>query len=153
MSGGEKARLALAKIMLTPSNVLILDEPGNHLSISAKEMLEEALQNFDGTLLLVSHDRYLISQVATQIVAVEDKELVLYDGDYKSYMEKNSELNEKLRARFIPGVSEIKNAPKIVIEGPIQTVEKKSKRKKNFGGSGINSGKTKEMNAKRWSKR
>lgn len=153
LSGGEKARLALAKIMLTPSNVLILDEPGNHLSISAKEMLEEALQNFDGTLLLVSHDRYLISQVATQIVAVEDRELILYDGDYKSYMEKNAELKKRLQSRFIPGVSEIKNAPKIVASEPMEMLEKKTKRKKNFGGSGVQSGKTKEMNAKRWNKR
>lgn len=153
LSGGEKARLALAKIMLKPSNVLILDEPGNHLSISAKEMLEEALQHFDGTLLLVSHDRYLISQVATQIVAIEDKQLVLYDGDYKSYMEKNQDLMQKLQARFIPGVAEIKNAPKIVVEQPVEAIEKKMKRKKNFGGSGVQSGKTKEMNAKRWNKR
>lgn len=153
LSGGEKARLALAKMMMEPSNVLVLDEPGNHLSISAKEMLEEALQNFDGTLLLVSHDRYLISQVATQILAVEDQELVLYDGDYKSYMEKNAELREKLQARFIPGVAEIKNAPKIVIEEPTDMMEKKQKRKRNFGGSGINSGKSKEMNAKRWNRR
>lgn len=152
LSGGEKARLALAKIMLEPSNVLVLDEPGNHLSVSAKEMLEEALQQFDGTLLLVSHDRYLISQVATQIVAVEDKQLELYDGDYKSYMEKNDELKERVQARFIPGVAEIKNAPKIVIEEPVDLIEKKGKRKKNFGGSGVQSGKTKEMNAKRWNR-
>lgn len=152
LSGGEKARLALAKIMLEPANVLVLDEPGNHLSISAKEMLEEALQHFDGTLLIVSHDRYLISQVATQIVAVEDGELVLYDGDYKSYMEKNAELRARLQARFIPGVAEIKSAPRIVVEEPAQLLDKKQKRKKNFGGSGINSGKTKEMNAKRWSR-
>ncbi|KAI0563600.1 ABC transporter [Gracilaria domingensis] len=150
LSGGEKARLALAKIMLEPANVLVLDEPGNHLSISAKEMLEEALQHFQGTLLLVSHDRYLISQVATQILAVEDKSLVLYDGDYKAYMEKHQELREKLQARFIPGVSEIKSAPKIVVEEPLKMSNKKEKRKKNFGGSGIHSGKTKEMNAKRW---
>lgn len=152
LSGGEKARLALAKIMLEPANVLVLDEPGNHLSISAKEMLEEALQHFDGTLLLVSHDRYLISQVATQILAVEDQELVLYDGDYKSYMEKNAELREKLQARFIPGVAEIKNAPKIATEELNEVLDKKQKRKRNFGGSGINSGKTKEMNAKRWNR-
>ena len=152
LSGGEKARLALAKIMMEPANVLVLDEPGNHLSISAKEMLEEALQHFEGTLLLVSHDRYLISQVATQIVAVEDQELVLYDGDYKSYMERNQDLKARLQARFIPGIAEIKSAPKVVLEEPIASVEKKQKRKKNFGGSGINSGKTKEMNAKRWNK-
>lgn len=152
LSGGEKARLALAKIMMEPANVLVLDEPGNHLSISAKEMLEEALQHFDGTLLLVSHDRYLISQVATQILAVEERDLVLYDGDYKSYMEKNASLKEKLTARFIPGVAEIKNAPKVVVEEAVDMVGKKEKRKKNFGGSGINSGKTKEMNAKRWNR-
>lgn len=152
LSGGEKARLALAKIMLEPANVLVLDEPGNHLSISAKEMLEEALQHFDGTLLLVSHDRYLISQVATQILAVEDKSLVLYDGDYKSYMEKHHELREKLQARFIPGVSEIRSAPKVVIEDPVEVTDRKQKRKKNYGGSGVRSGKTKEMNAKRWNR-
>ena len=152
LSGGEKARLALAKIMLEPANVLVLDEPGNHLSISAKEMLEEALQHFDGTLLLVSHDRYLISQVATGILAVEDSDLVLYDGDYKSYMEKNEDLKERLQARFIPGVAEIKNAPKILLEEPVEAVGKKQKRKKNFGGSGVQSGRTKEMNAKRWNK-
>lgn len=153
LSGGEKARLALAKIMLEPSNVLVLDEPGNHLSISAKEMLEEALQQFDGTLLLVSHDRYLISQVATQIVAVEDRQLELYDGDYKSYMEKNQELKERVQARFIPGVAEIKSAPKVVIEEPMALVDKKVKRKRSFGGNGVQSGKTKEMNAKRWNRR
>lgn len=152
LSGGEKARLALAKIMLEPANVLVLDEPGNHLSISAKEMLEEALQHFDGTLLLVSHDRYLISQVATQILAVEDKSLVLYDGDYKSYMEKHHELREKLQARFIPGVSEIRSAPKVVIEEPVEIMDRKQKRKKSYGGSGVRSGKTKEMNAKRWNR-
>lgn len=152
LSGGEKARLALAKIMLEPANVLILDEPGNHLSISAKEMLEEALQHFDGTLLLVSHDRYLISQVATQILAVEDRQLVLYDGDYKSYMEKNAELRDRLQARFIPGVAEIKSAPKIAVEEPTDLVDKKQKRKKNFGGSGVGSGRPKEMNAKRWNR-
>ncbi len=152
LSGGEKARLALAKIMLKPANVLVLDEPGNHLSLSAKEMLEEALQHFDGTLLIVSHDRYLLSQVATQIVAVEDQELVLHDGDYKSYMEKNADLREKLKARFIPGVAEIKSAPKIVVETPFEVIDKKEKRKKKFGGSGIASGRTKEMNAKRWKK-
>lgn len=152
LSGGEKARLALAKIMLEPANVLVLDEPGNHLSISAKEMLEDALQHFDGTLIIVSHDRYLLSQVATQIVAIENQELVLHDGDYKSYMEQNKELFDKLRARFIPGIAEIKSAPKIVSEEPVLAVDKKVKRKKSFGGSGIKSGKVKEMNAKRWKK-
>lgn len=152
LSGGEKARLALAKIMLKPANVLVLDEPGNHLSISAKEMLEEALQHFDGTLLIVSHDRYLLSQVATQIVAVEDNDLVLYDGDYKAFMEKNDDFCEKMRARGIPGVCEIKSAPKVFATVPADGADKKDKRKKKFGGSGVGSGRVKEMNAKRWKK-
>jgi len=152
LSGGEKARLALAKIMLEPANVLVFDEPSNHLDIEAKEMLEEALQHYDGTLLVVSHDRYFVSQVATQILAVEDEDLVLYDGDYKSYMEKNDDLRERVEERYIKGVTGIKSAPKVTFEEPPQLAFKKAKRKKNFGGSGVQSGKSKEMNAKRWNK-
>lgn len=152
LSGGEKARLALAKIMLEPANILVFDEPSNHLDIEAKEMLEEALQHYDGTLLVVSHDRYFVSQVATQILAVENEDLVLYDGDYKSYMEKNQSLREQVEGRYIKGVTGIKSAPRVVMEEPPQVAHKKAKRKKNFGGSGVQSGKSKEMNAKRWNK-
>ncbi len=98
LSGGEKARLALAKMLLQPANLLILDEPTNHLDIPAKEMLENALQNYDGTALIVSHDRYFISQVANKIVEIRNGELRVYQGDYHYYLDKLAE--EKERARL-----------------------------------------------------
>ncbi len=87
LSGGEKARLALAKMLLGANNFLILDEPTNHLDIPAKETLEDALKHFDGTVIVVSHDRYFISQVATKIVEIKDGQLVLYHGNYNYYLE------------------------------------------------------------------
>ena len=91
LSGGEKARLALALMLLTPCNLLVLDEPTNHLDIPAKQMLEDALMAYEGAALLVSHDRYFISRVANRIVELRDGELVMYRGDYNYYLEKKEE--------------------------------------------------------------
>jgi ATP-binding cassette subfamily F protein 3 len=91
LSGGEKARLALALMLLRPCNLLVLDEPTNHLDIPAKEMLEDALISYEGSALLVSHDRYFISRVANRIVELRDGELVLYRGDYAYYQQKKEE--------------------------------------------------------------
>jgi ATP-binding cassette subfamily F protein 3 len=99
LSGGEKARLALALMLLTPCNLLVLDEPTNHLDIPAKQMLEDALMAYDGAALLVSHDRYFISRVANRIVELRDGELVLYRGDYAYYQEKKREEAGEAEAR------------------------------------------------------
>jgi len=91
LSGGEKARLALALMLLMPCNLLVLDEPTNHLDIPAKQMLEDALMEYEGAALVVSHDRYFVSRVANKIVELRDGELVLYRGDYAYYREKKAE--------------------------------------------------------------
>ena len=98
LSGGEKARLALALMLLQPCNLLVLDEPTNHLDIPAKQMLEDALIDYEGAALLVSHDRYFISRVANTIVELRDGELVRYRGDYAYYLQKKEEEAEAARA-------------------------------------------------------
>jgi ATP-binding cassette subfamily F protein 3 len=157
LSGGEKARVALCRMMLSPANLLVMDEPTNHLDIPAKEMLEEALQHYEGSMLLVSHDRcgpvlpnaplvhpphpvsltvafdhrYFISQVATTICAIEDKALALYSGDYRYYIDNRPEVLEKVVARFVSGDSREIGSAKVV--EPLETDT--GSRKKNFGGT------------------
>lgn len=114
LSGGEKARLALAKMLLRPANLLILDEPTNHLDIPAKETLEEALQNYEGTALIVSHDRYFISQVANKIVEIRDGEFRVYLGDYHYYLEKIAEEKEQAKLAAIAAEKAAKAAAKKV---------------------------------------
>ncbi len=94
LSGGEKARLLLAKLSMENNNFLILDEPTNHLDIDSKEVLENALIDFDGTLLFVSHDRYFINRLATKVLEISETGSTLYLGDYDYYLEKKAELEE-----------------------------------------------------------
>ncbi|MFM7635098.1 MAG: ABC-F family ATP-binding cassette domain-containing protein [Cyanobacteriota bacterium] len=105
LSGGEKARLALALMLLKPCNLLVLDEPTNHLDIPAKQMLEDALIEYEGAALLVSHDRYFIGRVANKIVELRDGLLVLYRGDYAYYQEK---MREEAEARQAATAAEAK---------------------------------------------
>ena len=92
LSGGEKARLLLAKLSMENNNFLILDEPTNHLDIDSKEVLENALIDFDGTLLFVSHDRYFINRVATHVLELSENGSTLYLGDYDYYVDKKAEM-------------------------------------------------------------
>ncbi len=91
LSGGEKARLLLTKLAMQHDNLLILDEPTNHLDINSKEVLEKALQDFTGTVLFVSHDRYFINQTADEIIEISPSGSTLYLGDYDYYIEKKEE--------------------------------------------------------------
>ena len=92
LSGGERGRVSLAKLMLSEANFLILDEPTNHLDITSKEILEHALNDYTGTVLFVSHDRYFINQTATRILELVNQTFVNYIGNYDYYLEKKEEL-------------------------------------------------------------
>ena len=94
LSGGERGRLSLAKLMLSEANFLILDEPTNHLDIASKEILESALNRYEGTVLFVSHDRYFINRTATRILNLTEQKIVNYIGNYDYYLEKK-ETNER----------------------------------------------------------
>ncbi len=95
LSGGERGRVSLAKLMLSESNFLILDEPTNHLDITSKEILENALLNYTGTVLYVSHDRYFINRTATRILDLTCGKLLNYIGNYDYYLEKKPEVEKK----------------------------------------------------------
>ena len=95
LSGGERGRVSLAKLMLSEANFLILDEPTNHLDITSKEILENALNDYTGTVLYVSHDRYFINQTATRIMELTNNRFINYIGNYDYYLEKKEELTEK----------------------------------------------------------
>ncbi|MBN2410131.1 ABC-F family ATP-binding cassette domain-containing protein [candidate division KSB1 bacterium] len=94
LSGGEKARVSLAKILLSPVNFLIMDEPTNHLDIASKEALEKALAGYDGTLILISHDRYFLDKLVTRVIELKDKHIREYGGNYTDYLTRREQLPE-----------------------------------------------------------
>ena len=115
LSGGERGRVSLAKLMLSSANFLILDEPTNHLDITSKEILENAIRNYTGTVLYVSHDRYFINQTATRIIELKDKELTNYIGNY-DYYEAHRTYSENSQGNpFTPvsGNQEVKAVPAV----------------------------------------
>ncbi len=93
LSGGERTRLAIIKSLLTPSNLLILDEPGNHLDIETREVLERAIKQYKNAVIFVSHDRYMIDRLARKVLKIEDGEVKLYHGNYSYYLKKSREVS------------------------------------------------------------
>ena len=128
LSGGERGRVSLAKLMLSEANFLILDEPTNHLDIASKEILEEALNSYTGTVLYVSHDRYFINQTATRILDLTNQAVVNYIGDYDYYLEKKDELTEKY-APAQAAEAEVKNISESKLTWQQQKEEEARKRK------------------------
>lgn len=108
LSGGEKARLQLAKLMLEKNNLLILDEPTNHLDIASKQVLEAALENYEGTLVFVSHDRYFINKIATKVLDVEEDKFNIYLGNFDYYLEKKEQEKIIQSLNNIPEEKELK---------------------------------------------
>jgi ATP-binding cassette, subfamily F, member 3 len=102
LSGGEKARLSLAQIVCSSSNVLLFDEPTNHLDIDSREALAEALKDYEGTILIVSHDRYFIDQICTRVLELRDGQLESYPGNYSYYLRKREEAQRARTAEIIP---------------------------------------------------
>ncbi|HHW57475.1 MAG TPA: ABC-F type ribosomal protection protein [Clostridia bacterium] len=109
LSGGEKARLSLLKLILSKANFLLMDEPTNHLDLKAKEVLEEALLDYSGTLLFVSHDRYFIDKIATKVMILTPSGVEIYLGNYSYYIEKKKQLEEKEEEAIKKTKTQIKN--------------------------------------------
>ena len=121
LSGGERGRVSLAKLMLSEANFLILDEPTNHLDIASKEILEEALNSYTGTVFYVSHDRYFINQTATRILDLTNQAIVNYIGDYDYYLEKK----EELTARYAPAAAAAEAEKKAASESKLSWQQQK----------------------------
>lgn len=128
LSGGEKARLALARMLLRAANFLVLDEPTNHLDIPSKEMIEGALTEYDGTFIVVSHDRYFISKVANRIVEIRNGELHSYAGGYDYYLQKKEEASLKALAEKEAAERAAKAAAKRAKQKQKELEKKKSTR-------------------------
>ena len=147
LSGGERARFCLAQMLVSRAELLVLDEPTNHLDLTARVAVEEALRSFEGTLLLVSHDRYFAAQVTSQVAELRGGQVRMQPGDYRDYVRDNKPLEERLTRRVVPGASQpLLGGPKprlrlpggkVLVDGREMDAKQAKGRKRKWRGAAV----------------
>jgi ATP-binding cassette subfamily F protein 3 len=127
-SGGQQSRISIAKLLLTKPNILLLDEPTNHLDINAVKWLESYLKNYDGTIILISHDRYFLDQVTTKIYEIENCQLLMNPGNYSDFLKFKTERYQSLKKQYEEQQREIKEQEKLISSFKERGTEKLAKR-------------------------